>query len=75
MTVAEDQENLENLHALCSLIQTIREGFNLADRFDYALTLWISVMLNDHSMYEHILEDDIFFGVVGMLECNVLSHI
>lgn len=26
-------------------------------------------MLNDHSMYEHILEDDIFFGVVGMLEC------
>lgn len=27
-------------------------------------------MLNDHSMYEHILDDDIFFGVVGMLECN-----
>ncbi len=26
-------------------------------------------MLNDHTMYEHILEDDIFFGVVGMLEC------
>jgi hypothetical protein len=28
-----------------------------------------SVMLNDHNMYEHILEDSIFFGVVGMLEC------
>jgi protein phosphatase-4 regulatory subunit 3 len=27
-------------------------------------------MLNDHSMYEHILEDEIFFGVVGMLECK-----
>lgn len=27
-------------------------------------------MLNDHTMYEHILEDDIFFGVVGMLECE-----
>jgi len=26
------------------------------------------LMLNDHSLYEHILEDDIFFGVVGMLE-------
>lgn len=26
-------------------------------------------MLNDHTMYEHILEDDIFFGVVGILEC------
>ncbi|KAG2013244.1 hypothetical protein CC2G_010176 [Coprinopsis cinerea AmutBmut pab1-1] len=26
------------------------------------------LMLNDHSMYEHILDDDLFFGVVGMLE-------
>lgn len=26
------------------------------------------LMLNDHSLYEHILEDDLFFGVVGMLE-------
>ncbi|KAF8969370.1 component of IIS longevity pathway SMK-1-domain-containing protein [Flammula alnicola] len=46
---AEDLESLENLHALCSLMQTI-------------------LLLNDHSMYEHILEDEIFFGVVGMLE-------
>ncbi|KAF9534111.1 component of IIS longevity pathway SMK-1-domain-containing protein [Crepidotus variabilis] len=49
MQKAEDLESLENLHALCSLMQTI-------------------LMLNDHTMYEHILEDDIFFGVVGMLE-------
>ncbi|KAF9006689.1 component of IIS longevity pathway SMK-1-domain-containing protein [Cyathus striatus] len=49
MNTAEDLESLENLHALCSLMQTI-------------------LMLNDHSMYEHILDDDIFFGVVGMLE-------
>ncbi|KAI0686780.1 component of IIS longevity pathway SMK-1-domain-containing protein [Cytidiella melzeri] len=26
------------------------------------------LMLNDHSMYEHILDDELFFGVVGMLE-------
>lgn len=26
-------------------------------------------MLNDHTLYEHILEDELFFGVVGMLEC------
>src|SRR3984957_4421338 len=31
-------------------------------------------MLNDHSMYEHILEDDIFFGVIGMLECRLISY-
>ncbi|KIM46489.1 hypothetical protein M413DRAFT_441578 [Hebeloma cylindrosporum] len=49
MHMAEDLESLENLHALCSLMQTI-------------------LMLNDHTMYEHILDDDIFFGVVGMLE-------
>ncbi|KAJ3501132.1 hypothetical protein NLJ89_g9480 [Agrocybe chaxingu] len=49
MHTAEDLESLENLHALCSLMQTI-------------------LMLNDHSMYEHILEDEYIFGVVGMLE-------
>ncbi|KAF9464813.1 component of IIS longevity pathway SMK-1-domain-containing protein [Collybia nuda] len=49
MNTAEDLESLDNLHALCSIMQTI-------------------LMLNDHTMYEHILEDDIFFGVVGMLE-------
>jgi hypothetical protein len=27
-------------------------------------------MLNDHGIYEHILEDDMFFGVVGILECE-----
>lgn len=28
-------------------------------------------MLNDHTMYEHILDDDLFMGVVGMLECSL----
>ncbi|KAF8559134.1 DUF625-domain-containing protein [Imleria badia] len=49
LNMAEDLESLDNLHALCSLVQTI-------------------LMMNDHGIYEHILEDDIFFGVVGMLE-------
>ncbi|OBZ70243.1 hypothetical protein A0H81_09778 [Grifola frondosa] len=49
MHQAEDLESLENLHALCSCMQTI-------------------LMLNDHSLYEHILDDELFFGVVGMLE-------
>ncbi|KAH6914786.1 nuclear protein [Coprinopsis sp. MPI-PUGE-AT-0042] len=49
MNAAEDLESLENLHALCSLMQTI-------------------LMLNDHTMFEHVLDDDLFFGVVGMLE-------
>lgn len=49
LRTAEREENLENLHALFSIMQTI-------------------LMLNDHGMYEHICEDSLFFGVVGMLE-------
>jgi protein phosphatase-4 regulatory subunit 3 len=31
--------------------------------------------MSDHSMYEHILDDDRFYGVLGMLECTLhLSH-
>jgi protein phosphatase 4 regulatory subunit 3 len=30
-------------------------------------------MMSDHSMYEHILDDDRFFGVLGMLECTFQS--
>lgn len=33
----------------------------------------IAVVMNDHGIYEHILEDDVFFGVVGMLECMPCS--
>ncbi|KAG1737393.1 component of IIS longevity pathway SMK-1-domain-containing protein [Suillus lakei] len=47
---AEDLENTENLHVLCSLMQTIL------------------VMIHNHGLYEHILNDSVFFGVVGMLE-------
>ncbi|KIK67617.1 hypothetical protein GYMLUDRAFT_36354 [Collybiopsis luxurians FD-317 M1] len=46
---AEASESLHNLHALCSLMQTI-------------------LMLNDHGIYEQILEDDYFLHVCGMLE-------
>ena len=28
--------------------------------------------MSDHSMYDHILDDDRFFGVLGMLECTSL---
>ncbi|KAG1752462.1 component of IIS longevity pathway SMK-1-domain-containing protein [Suillus paluster] len=48
--MAEDLENVENLHALCSLMQTIL------------------VMIHDHGLYEHVLDDSVFFGAVGMLE-------
>ncbi|KAK8844620.1 hypothetical protein IAR55_006467 [Kwoniella newhampshirensis] len=46
---AEDLESLEDLHALCSLMQTI-------------------LLFNDNGIFEYILQDDIFMGVIGMLE-------
>ncbi|TDL29640.1 DUF625-domain-containing protein [Rickenella mellea] len=46
---AEEVENLDALHALCSCMQTI-------------------LLLNDHAMYEHILSDELWVGVVGMME-------
>ncbi|BEJ13212.1 hypothetical protein CspHIS471_0303860 [Cutaneotrichosporon sp. HIS471] len=46
---AEDLESLDDLHALCSLMQTI-------------------LMFNDNGIFEYILQDDIFDGVLGMLE-------
>lgn len=60
MQTAEDLESLENLHALCSLMQTIRALFIFSSSY-LPLIIHLSVMLNDHTMYEHILEDDIFF--------------
>ncbi|KAL7420313.1 Platinum sensitivity protein [Cryptotrichosporon argae] len=46
---AEDLESLEDLHALCSLMQTI-------------------LMFNENAIFEYILADDIFLGVLGILE-------
>ncbi|KAG9019471.1 Platinum sensitivity protein [Tulasnella sp. 427] len=46
---AEDLEALGDLHALCSLMQTV-------------------LMMNDHSIYDYILQDDVYMGVIGMLE-------
>lgn len=67
MQQAEDLESLENLHALCSCMQTICV-FNILPNPLMRLTS-DAVTLNDHTLFEHILDDDIFFGVVGMLEC------
>lgn len=73
LNMAEDLESLENLHALCSLMQTIcmfpfscRLTTTATKMTDISIAI---VMLNDHTLYDHILEDELFYGVVGMLEC------
>nr|ODO02203.1 nuclear protein [Cryptococcus depauperatus CBS 7855] len=46
---AEDLESIDDLHALCSLMQTI-------------------LLFNDNGIFEYILQEDVFQGVIGMLE-------
>jgi protein phosphatase 4 regulatory subunit 3 len=70
MHQAEDLENLDNLHSLCALMQTIRESSSPPLK---EAKIHYVVMMSDHSMYEHILDDDRFFGVLGMLECTCVS--
>lgn len=62
---AEDLESINDLHALCSLMQTIRAYRPLIA----LLTIPCAVMFNDNGIFEYILQDDIFMGVLGMLEC------
>lgn len=68
---AEDLEALGDLHALCNLMQTIRMLFLDARDFNkFADSRGMAVMMNDHSIYDYILQDDIYMGVIGMLECG-----
>ncbi|KAF8504224.1 component of IIS longevity pathway SMK-1-domain-containing protein [Gautieria morchelliformis] len=49
MKQAEDLEDIKELHACCSCMQTI-------------------LLVNDHNLYEYILQDPVFLGVIGVLE-------
>ena len=66
---AEFLEQLPVLHHLCSIMQNICE-FSYIHWRGTALTRIIAVLLNDNVMFEWILQEEIFFGVVGMLECE-----
>lgn len=68
---AEDLESLPDLHALCNLMQTIRQSPVRSHQH----TTWLifrAVMLNDQNIYEYVLRDDMFADMVGILECKSL---
>lgn len=64
---AEDLESLEDLHALCSLMQTIRMSSCFTP-----MSLLTTVMFNDNTLLEYILQDDVFMGVIGIFECELI---
>jgi len=46
-------------------VSPLPSTFHVADGHNTA-----KVLLNDHTIYEHILDDRIFTGVMGILECE-----
>lgn len=68
MTEAEDLESLTDLHLLCIIMQSIRKCCSIDD-FRCA-ELVDAVLLNDNSIFEYILQEEVFFGVVSILECE-----
>lgn len=70
---AEDLESIEDLHALCSCMQSIR-GWRLSSSLWHALTR-SPVLLNDHMIYEYVMADELFEGVCGILECASLQRV
>ncbi len=68
---AEDLESLDDLHILCAMMQTIREwSLPLGSIVPPLRPEHPQVALNDNTMYEHLVQDDLFLGVVGILECQ-----
>jgi hypothetical protein len=64
---AEDLESLPDLHALCSLMQTTCKFLPRSHGHRFIVH---AVMLNDQSIYEYVLRDDMFVDMVGILECE-----
>lgn len=69
MKQAEDLESIQDLHSLCTLMQSICRFF-IQESVTGCLTISL-VMLNDGGIYDHILRDDIFEDVIGLLECII----
>lgn len=64
----EDLESIDDLHKLYTIMKAISEYF-FGHRRQY-LTHLLPVMLNDNTIVEHIIHDDLYMDVMGMLECK-----
>ncbi|KAI0940290.1 hypothetical protein AcV5_001437 [Taiwanofungus camphoratus] len=66
--VCEYIQNEEYIKAMIDVMNQAEDLESLDNLHALCSCMQVILMLNDHSLYEHILEDDLFFGVVGMLE-------
>lgn len=68
---AEDMESLDDLHSLCTMMSTICECFRKrhSSQRARAETTVPLVSLNDNGLYEYLLQEDVFLGMAGIMEC------
>lgn len=71
--IAEDMESLDDLHSLCTMMSTIRKFFAASARVDTERSFG-QVSLNDNGLYEYLLQEDVFLGMAGIMECEYLHH-
>ena len=69
-TRAEDFESELDLQLLSSIMQMIRAYMWLMPSICSR-----AVLLNDNGIFEYILQDDIFEGVLGIMECQSIKQI
>ncbi|TBU63354.1 component of IIS longevity pathway SMK-1-domain-containing protein [Dichomitus squalens] len=66
--VCEYIQNEEYIKALIDVFHQAEDLESLIDLHALFGCMQTILLLNEHSLYEHILDDDIFLGVVGILE-------
>lgn len=68
---AEDLESLEDIHAVSSIVHLLcesRTSPHYANTADPP-----TVTLNDNTILEYMLQDEVFLGILGVLECESAS--
>ncbi|KAI0035668.1 component of IIS longevity pathway SMK-1-domain-containing protein [Vararia minispora EC-137] len=66
--ICEYIQRAEYLKAMIDVLHQAEDLESLENLHPLCVLMQTILMMNDHGMYEHILEDDIFMGVIGMLE-------
>ncbi|KAI0309050.1 component of IIS longevity pathway SMK-1-domain-containing protein, partial [Amylostereum chailletii] len=66
--ICEYIQRADYLKAMIDVMHQAEDLESLENLHPLCMLMQTILMMNDHSMYEHIIEDDIFFGVIGMLE-------
>ncbi|KAI9507010.1 DUF625-domain-containing protein [Russula earlei] len=66
--ICEYIQRADYIKAMIDIMHQAEDLENLENLHSLCSLMQTILLMSDHSMYEHILDDDRFFGVLGMLE-------